>query len=109
MKIDSSASEKVVLETLGGRIRQERINQNLTQIALATKAGVGRVVVQRLERGKGCALGAFIKILRSLGHLTQIDLLLPEPGTSPLLLARSKKPERMRARSRTARSSNQME
>ncbi|MDP2886361.1 MAG: helix-turn-helix domain-containing protein [Ignavibacteria bacterium] len=108
-KIESGMSDKMVLATLGRRIRQERINQNITQNDLAARAGVGRIVVQRLEGGKGCALGAFTKVLRALGRLTQIDLFLPEPGISPLLLARSKKGERMRARRRTASPLNQRE
>ena len=107
--LDSGASDKVILETLGRRIRQERVNQNITQKGLAKKAGVGRIVVQRLEGGKGCGLRAFTKILRALGRLAQIDLFLPEPGISPLLLARSKKLHRMRARSRRARSSKHPE
>ncbi len=108
-KIDAGASDKLVLEILGRRARQERINQNITQKDLALRAGVGRIVVQRLEGGKGCALGAFVRILRALGRLTQIDLFLPEPGMSPLLLARSRKGERMRARTRSSRPSNQTE
>lgn len=108
-KTNLGESDKMVLATLGRRIKQERINQNITQKDLASRSGVGRIVVQRLEGGKGCALGAFIKILRSLGRLTQIDLILPEPGISPLLLARSKRTERARARSRTARPAKQSE
>jgi predicted transcriptional regulator len=108
-KIDSAVTDNMILEILGRRIRQERMNQNITQKVLAIKAGVGRIVVQRLEGGKGCVLGAFIKILRALGRLTQIDLFLPEPGISPLLLARYKAKERMRARSRSTRQLNQTE
>ena len=100
-KIDTGMSDKLILESIGRRIRQERMNQNITQKDLASKAGVGRIVIQRLEGGNGCVLGAFIKILRALDRLSQMDLFLPEPGISPLLLARWKKTDRMRARSKT--------
>jgi transcriptional regulator with XRE-family HTH domain len=97
-KIDPGMTNGVILEILGRRIRQERMNQNVTQKELAAKAGVAIIVVQRLEGGRGCGLGAFIRILRAIGRVSQVDLLLPEPGISPLLLARSGKQERMRAR-----------
>ncbi|WP_230536488.1 helix-turn-helix domain-containing protein [Streptomyces sp. OUCMDZ-3434] len=36
---------------LGDRIRERRMQQNLTQEKLAEKAGVSRDTVQRIERG----------------------------------------------------------
>ena len=108
-KIDAALTDNMILEILGRRIRQERMNQNVTQKALATKAGLAIIVVQRLEGGRGCGLGAFIKILRSLGRLAQIDLFLPEPGISPLQLARLQTKTRVRVRSKSTRPSNQTE
>jgi len=108
-KIDSAVTDNMILEILGRRIRQERMNQNVTQKALAAKGGVAIIVVQRLEGGKGCGLRAFIKILRALDRLGQIDLFFPEPGISPLLLARYKSKKRMRARSSSIRQLNQTE
>ncbi len=74
------------LEMIGARVRQERLNQNTTQSEVASTAGVALNVVKQLESGKGCALRNFIRILRALGKLDQIDLFLPEPGISPLQL-----------------------
>ena len=108
-KIDPSMTDKIILEILGRRIRQERMNQNVTQKILAAKAGVAIIVIQRLEGGRGCGLGAFVKILRALGRVSQFDVFLPEPGISPLLLARSRTKERLRARSRSIGPSNQAE
>lgn len=73
---------------VGNRIRQERLNQNITQDHLARSAGLNRDVVSRLENGQGCTLGTFIRILRVLGKLGQLDLFLPDPGLSPIALAR---------------------
>jgi len=81
-------SDLAVLELLGERIKLERLNQNATQMELARRAGVDRIVITRLEGGKGCTLGNFVRILRSLNKLAQLDLFLPEPGVSPIQLAK---------------------
>jgi transcriptional regulator with XRE-family HTH domain len=90
-------SDKAILGEFGGRISRQRLNRNLTQIELAGLAGVSIIVVQRLERGQGCTLESLIRVLRALGQIEQLDLFLPEPGISPIQLAKLKGKERMRA------------
>ena len=79
-----------VLKEVGARVRRERLNQNMTQVAVAQRAGVSRRVILDLEKGKGCGLGAFIEILRALNKLDQLNALLPDPVISPLQLAKLK-------------------
>jgi len=81
-------SDLAILKSLGTRIKTERLNQDLTQMDVARRAGIARIVLTRLESGKGCTLGSFIRILRSLGKLDHIELFLPEPGISPLQIAK---------------------
>ncbi len=88
MTVISRVNDAGILRTLGSRVRQERLNQNKTQVQLSQSAGVSRIVINRLENGRGCTLGNFIRVLRALGKLDQVGLLLPEPGISPLELAR---------------------
>lgn len=80
-------SDTSLLAELGERVKRERLNQNLTQEELAERAGVGRIVLFRLESGRGSTLRSVLRILRALGKLAQIDAFLPEPGVSPLQLA----------------------
>ncbi|RLC00820.1 MAG: transcriptional regulator [Deltaproteobacteria bacterium] len=89
-----------VLKEIGVRMRRERLNQNLTQETLAQRAGVSRRVILDLEKGKGCGLSSFIEILRSLKKLDQLDAFLPDPGISPLQLAKLRGHERQRASGR---------
>jgi len=89
--------DHAILYELGERLRRERLNQNITQVVLARHAGLSRKVVQNLENGAGCTLGAFIKILRTLGKLEAVDAFLPDPGISPIQLARLKGFVRQRA------------
>lgn len=92
-----SMSDKAILSEIGERIRRERLNQNISQIHLAEHAGISRKVVQSLEAGTGCSLEGMIKILRAFGKLDQLDVLLPDPGISPIQLARLAGQQRMRA------------
>jgi transcriptional regulator with XRE-family HTH domain len=87
---EKGLNDEGILRMVGNRVRQERLNQNLTQERLARLAGMSRIVVHRLENGSGCSLENFLRILRSLGKLDQIELLLPEPGPSPMDIARNR-------------------
>jgi putative transcriptional regulator len=87
MKDFKVLSDRAILETLGNRLKQERLNQNVTQAHLADLAGVSVTVVKRAEAGKGCTLNNFVRLLRSLDKLDHLDVFLPEPGVSPMALA----------------------
>jgi putative transcriptional regulator len=90
-------SNPAILSEIGARISRQRLNQNITQMELAQRAGVTRIVVQRLENGYGCTLDSLVRILRSLDLIDQLDAFLPEPGISPIQLAKLKGTERVRA------------
>lgn len=93
-----------IRKEIGDRVRRERLNQNITQQSLAQSAGVSRRVILDLEAGKGCGLSSFIEILRALRKLDQLGALLPDPGISPLQLARLQGKMRQRASGRHTRS-----
>jgi len=92
-------SDKAILGELGSRLQRERLNRNMTQAELALKAGVSLRSLQYLETGRPCTLVSLIKILRALGSLAALDAFFPEPGLSPVQLARLKGRERQRASS----------
>ncbi len=102
-------SDKAVLAGLGERVNSQRLNKDITQAELAKRSGVARIVVQRLESGRGCTLENLIRILRALGLLDQLNVVLPEPGPSPVQLARLKGRERQRASGRRRRREAGME
>lgn len=47
----SLLSAPELVEEIGGRVRRERLRQNLSQHTLAERAGVSRLTVTRLEAG----------------------------------------------------------
>ncbi len=103
MKNFDEMNDSAILDLLGERIKKERLNQNMTQFEIAQRAGMDRIVLTRLENGKGCTLGNMIKILRVLGKIDQLDLFLPEPGVSPVQLAKFTGQQRREASGRRGR------
>ena len=90
-------SDKAVIALIGERIQKERLNQNLTQLALADRAGITDRTVRSMENGEKSTVETLIRVLRALGRLGAIDAFLPEPGLSPLQLAKLQGRTRQRA------------
>lgn len=72
------------METVGRRLRDYRLRQNISRAHLAERAGLGVATVARAEAGHNPRLITLIRILRALGRLDSLDALLPEPALSPL-------------------------
>ena len=90
-------SDKAILSELGNRLQRERLNRNMTQSELAVKSGISARSLQYLETGRPCTLASLIKILRAMESLASLDAFFPEPGLSPVQLAKLKGRERERA------------
>jgi transcriptional regulator with XRE-family HTH domain len=88
-------STSELADLLGSQLRQLRIEADLTQAQLATRADLGLSTVRGLERGSGTLL-SLIRSLRALGRTDWLELLAPEPSVSPIEQLRE-------ARGRTAR------
>ncbi|MCB9231667.1 MAG: helix-turn-helix domain-containing protein [Bacteroidia bacterium] len=92
-----SMSDPAIVRELGHRIRQLRLNRNLTQATVAQKAGINRGTLSALENEGSCTLLTLIQVLRSLEELENLDFLLPDEGPSPLQLSRLEQKKRQRA------------
>jgi putative transcriptional regulator len=99
-----SMNDSGILEEIGRRIQRERLNQNMSQEDVSRKAGVSRRALQKLEAGFTFTMLLLIRILRALNKLDGIDSFLPEPGPSPIQLAKLK--GKLRARSSGHRRKN---
>ncbi len=99
MKIEATLNDNAVLEELGKRLAQTRLERNLSQDRLATEAGVSKATIERLEAGEPVKSTSLIRALRSLGRLEALDQLLPEPLPSPIERIRLQGRRRQRARS----------
>jgi len=92
-------SDKAIIKEIGRRVKRRRLEGNFTQQEIADMAGISRPTVSDLERGKPFGILTLIQILRALNALDSIDAFLPDPGISPLQLARMRGAERQRASS----------
>lgn len=95
MKYANMGNEAILAE-MGRRLRRLRLNADLGQQDLAERAGVSERTIQYAESGRSCSLDTLISILRALGRVEQLEVLLPEPGPSPIQLSRMKGKERRR-------------
>ena len=94
---------------LGDRIKTARLNANLTQKALAKKAGLSLKAVTNGEKGKS-NLESMIAILIALEITEQLNFFIPKQEISPVQLIELQGKERKRATSPSkthSKSSNQ--
>jgi transcriptional regulator with XRE-family HTH domain len=84
MKTTPTLSDAAILQLLGERIGQHRLQANLTQAELAAQAGVGLRTLQRIEAGGGIETTSFVRVLRGLGLIEGLDQLVPELPPSPI-------------------------
>ena len=87
-----------IAKELGDRIKTARLNANLTQKALANKAGVSLKAVTNGEKGKS-TLESMIAILIALEITEQLNFFIPKQEISPVQLIELKGKERKRATS----------
>ena len=66
---------------LGERLKQTRLNVNITQAELAQRAGVSRNIVMNAEKGQA-QLENFVALLLALGVAHQLDNFLAKPQLS---------------------------
>jgi len=92
-------SDKAIIKEIGRRVKRKRLESNLTQQDIADLAGISRPTVSDLERGNPFEIMTLIQVLRVLDALDEIDSFLPDPGFSPLQLAKLRGKERQRASS----------
>ncbi len=94
-------SDKALVEYIGVFIKHHRMEQNITQEALANAAGISRSTLSLLERGETVTLSTFIQILRMLDQLHIMEVFTIQQTISPLVLARMEMNKRKRASGKT--------
>lgn len=90
-------SDRAILKEIGRRLKRKRLEKNLSQQKLADLAGINRTTVRDIEQGAPSGVLTLVGILRALDALDELKLFLPDPGISPLQLAKMKGKERRRA------------
>ncbi len=94
-------SPAAIAEDLGERLKQARLNANLTQAEVAERSGVSRKVLINAEKGH-VQLESLIAIMLSLNLSHHLEAFLAKPSISPLQLAKLQGKQRQRASGRIA-------
>ena len=68
---------------IGRRLRARRLQRDMTQKNLASRAGVSTSAVKRIEKGKGSSLDTFLRIIAALGWGDTVLHAMPEPEPTP--------------------------
>ena len=90
-------SDKAIVRDIGKRIRQMRLNKNISQNTLSEKIGIHRVTLSKIERGQQISLLTLIQIMRGLGELQRLENIVLEDIISPIQLAKLQGKKRKRA------------
>ena len=87
------------LAEFGTGLARFRIDLGLTQAEVATRAGIAKRTVERLESDGTANLDTLFRVLRVLGLLDRVNELFPRSSTSPIALLAVRGKERKRASS----------
>lgn len=94
---NKAISDHAIMEKIGAFIKQQRLEQNKTQIQLALDAGINRSTLVDLEQGKSGNLITFIQVLRALNYLDVFEHFEIKTKISPIQLAELEMAKRQRA------------
>lgn len=78
-------SDQQVVSKLGAELRRMRLERNQSQAEVATRAGLDRTTVVKLEAGRAATLLTVVQVLRAMGRLDVLDSFHEEPRLSPML------------------------
>ncbi len=79
-------SDTQIEQEMGNRLKNHRLDLNLTQEEVASRSGLSRRTITAIENGEGSTLGTLIAMLRALNALDTLESFLPDPGISPIAM-----------------------
>lgn len=94
-----SYTDNAILQQIGAKLKEERIAQNISQMALAEASGLSQFSVSQIENGHNTSLLSILAILRVLNRLEVLDELFAEKPISPVALSALMKSQKKRKRS----------
>lgn len=99
MPLHADQPDAALLAEIGMRLAQKRLARSWSQAELAEAAGVSKRTVERVEAGASIQLANWLRVLRALELLADLEAWLPESGPSPMQRLRQKRssaPQRKR-------------
>ncbi len=101
MPLGSATVEELEL-ALGARLRALRLDRNIDQKTLASRAGVSVRALRNLEGGSGSTVRTLASVLRALGREAWLETIAPVASVNPLMLGRHAKVRQRSSKPRRA-------
>jgi len=76
--INNAMNDAAIIRQIASRLRNTRLDANLTQADMAERSGLSISTINRIENGEDARFSAYIKYLRVLGMIDNINLLIPQ-------------------------------
>lgn len=74
-----------LLQRIGGKLKEIRLEQNIKQKKLAEKAGLSMFSISQMETGHNTSMQSIIQVLRALGRMDMLDaFIINNVETNPL-------------------------
>lgn len=89
-------SDPAILTQIGKKLKEARIEQNISQKSLADSSGLSTFSISQMENGHNTSLLSLIMVLRALNRLDVFEELFREKPVSPIALSEymKKNPQR---------------
>ena len=84
-------SDIAIVQAIGAKIKEARIEQDITQKELSKMAGV--FSISSIENGNNTSILTLVQILRALNRFDFLDLFFKEKEISPVAYARAMEAE----------------
>lgn len=81
-------NEIEILQKIGARMREIRLEQNMKQKELAEKSGLSMFSISQMETGHNTSVQSLVQVLKALNRLDMIEPFLKEKEIDPAALAR---------------------
>lgn len=66
-------TDQELLQRIGGKLKEIRLEQNVKQKELAEKAGLSMFSISQMETGHNTSIQSIIQVLRALGRMDMLD------------------------------------
>ncbi len=94
-----SNTDLAILQHLGQKLKDIRLDKSITQASLAEMSGVSIRRISDIESGRNCSLIILIQLLRGLNSLDLLALFFAQREVSPIWYAKMQ--SRLRPKRRT--------
>ena len=86
-------SDIAIVQAIGAKIKEARIEQDITQKELSKMAGVSMFSISSIENGNNTSILTLVQILRALNRFDFLDLFFKEKEISPVAYAKAMEAE----------------